>query len=242
LGEPVWKKDARLICSPAWSWPAGQRRRIPGRNLLANLLHPHLAAGDAKAPDAVCALLRDSILKHLSGQFPQADEHAISDAFTTAFLDYLERPNSFDPACGELEAFLKQAARCDLRDLDRAARRRGQVELAWQKASYGAAPALLNGKPLALPDAGESPAEQVEKKEAAENLEKFLRKFTRQLDKQERIVFELQRHRRRKTALFAAALGIVHLPKTRQAREVKRIKDRLRFKLQTLLKKLEQNS
>jgi hypothetical protein len=239
---PLWQKDAYLLCGPNWAWPAGQRRRVPGRNLLINLLHRHLVAGDAKAPNAICALLREPVLKHLSFQFPQADGHMLWDSFISAFLPYLERPHCFDPARGQLEAFLYQAAWCNLCNLVRGSLRRKGLEMKWQNTARGSSPALLNGKPLALPEFADSPGGHLEKRELAESLQKLLSQFTLLLDEQEKIVFELQCHRKRKTALFATALGIVHLPKSRQAREVKRIKDRLRFKLQPLLKKFEQNS
>jgi hypothetical protein len=52
------------------------------------------------------------------------------------------------------------------------------------------------------------------------------------LTREEQSVLALMRVKERKTAVYAAALGIAHLPPDAQRQEVKRMKDRLAKRLE----------
>ncbi len=173
-------------------------------------LHRRLCADDPVAPADLAAAFLGPLYEHLRRTHPGVDDHLALTAAEDAVLAVIRRPAVYDPARGDLEAFLRMAARGDLanalaRERRHAARRddRDCVEL----------PA----------DGGNTFAE--------DDLPSFddpgLGAVIAGLTETERRVFELMRAGERSTAASAKALGVAHLPADEQARAVKRVKDRI---------------
>jgi hypothetical protein len=181
-------------------------------------LHRRLCEGEPLAVSDFLAAVFEPLACHLRRWRPGADEHACLTAAGDAALALVRNPAIYDPARRTLKGFLCMAAECDLlNELEKEARHHRNrdhpdcVELA---------PDGRN--PLPGSAEGEQPSFD-DPRLAAE-----IARFT----PAERAVFELMRAGERLTAAYVPALGVGHLPKDEQEREVKRAKDRITKRLQ----------
>lgn len=158
--------------------------------------------------DLVAAYL-DPLLNFLRGISSHVDDHLRLAAAEDALLAVIHKPTVYNPAKRDLGAFLRMAARADLANaLDAEGRHhRRRVDR----------------------DCVELP-ERV-RNDPADDLPSFddpgLAAVVSGFSDVERSVLELMRTGERRTAAFAIVLGIEALPDEQQAREVKRVKDRI---------------
>lgn len=149
------------------------------------------------------------------------------EAAEDALIALMKSPASFNPALGKrLAAYLRMSAQGDLRNiLEREGRhyenqiRLEDVELSAVAGKY----LVVNDDPLRLLECQEESAK------AARTVVAPVRKG---LSEAESRALDLLLHGERKTAVFAEALGITHLPVNEQRTEVKRVKDKLKKRIE----------
>lgn len=185
--------------------------------------HRRLVENDPVATKDVCERFDEPLLAFLMSRDGRADEQACTSAVSIALLGYVQRPESFDPEKLDLSAFLRLAARRDLSNLARAEakhHRRREPDFRVEDACVGGnhfeddpAAALVRGEEQ------ESARCQVEAIRAA-------------CDEPERVVLEAMLDEERSTKRIATAIGLGELPEREQRREVKRVKDRIKKRIE----------
>lgn len=178
-------------------------------------LHRRLAAHDPTAPADFAEAVLDPLLAYLRAKEPSADDHHRVEAAEEAVLSVIRNPAVYDPARGELPAFLRMAARRDLENI-RAKEWRHQRKREVRDCVELAAP---DGNSLAGVPSFDDPE---------------LAPLVAALPDAERQVLDLMRTGERRTEAFAAVLGLGGRPAAEQRREVKRVKDRLTKRLQRM--------
>lgn len=184
-------------------WPSDDEILEAWRRLVA----------DRDAATAFVAVVLDALEADLRRYSPHADPHHVTEAAGNAVLALVRNPTAFDPARSPLPAFLRRAARCDLINAQKADGRHRRDRIPWAAVE------------LAHP-AGNEPADGETFADHPELLAAVAG-----MDEPDRRVFELMRDGERDTPVFAAALGVAHLPAAEQAAEVKRAKDRVTARL-----------
>jgi hypothetical protein len=219
--------------------------------LLAALaaLHVRLLQDDPTAPGELAQLV---LFGPLAGRFLQGlrrrvgplfrsmgstvRDDALHDAAVTACVSYMKRPAQYDPARapGGLLQYLIMAAHRDLLNARSRIQRQGEaeplslVELRAQRRNtqlrlVQVAGAGQEGNPEETLDAQQRTAELRAQLAAQEAL---------MATEAERMVLRLMAAGERDTPVFAQALGIGALPPEVQQREVKRVKDKIKKRLE----------
>jgi DNA-directed RNA polymerase specialized sigma24 family protein len=173
--------------------------------------------GDRLAPSDFAAAVLDPLVGDLRGWRAGLDEHAYFTAAGEAVWQLLRDPNKYKPELRGLRGYLFMAARDDLINvLKKEAKHHQQRE---------------SGDYVELaPDRGNDPSGSLDdlplpdQPAVAAEIASF--------DATERAVFELMYAGERATAAYVPILGIEHLSVEEQAREVKRVKERLTKRLQ----------
>jgi hypothetical protein len=163
-------------------------------------------------------------------------DDALHDAAVTACIGYMKRPAQYDPAKapGGLLQYLIMAAHRDLLNARRGIERQGEaeplslVELRAQRRNtqlrlVGVGSASQESNPEETLDAQQRAAELRAQLAAQEAL---------MATEAERMVLRLMASGERDTTVFAQALGIGALPPDAQQREVKRVKDKIKKRLE----------
>ena len=181
-------------------------------------LFQKMGAGDPVAQSDFIVAVFDPLVSHLRMWRRDADEHACLTAAADAVLDLIRKPAIYDPAKCGLIGFLQMSARRDLlNELAKEARHhrgRDSVECVELAADDGNSSADTGSAGLPSFD---DPALAAEIASCTAT---------------ECAVLDLMRAGERATSAFAAALGIGERPADEQAREVKRVKDRIIKRLQ----------
>jgi RNA polymerase sigma-70 factor (ECF subfamily) len=173
--------------------------------------------GDPVARSEFIVACLDPLVAHLRCKRPHADEHARVTAAEDALLALLARPGAYDPTKRTLAGYLRMSAAGDLlNELEKERRHhRGRDSDSVELAEDG------------RNDSPDGPADGLPSFSDAD-----LAAEIAGFNDAERTAFELMRAGEKATAAFADALGLAHLPKEEQAREVKRVKDRVIKRLQ----------
>jgi DNA-directed RNA polymerase specialized sigma24 family protein len=194
-------------------------------------LHESLLAGDPTAQSRIAEEILPGVSEQLSRYriAQRTDEQLAADAVVDAFIDYVERPASFDPRKLSLPAFLRLAAHRNLLNL----RQKPAVQKKYEKAVE-----------LASPDRNEDWEEElIERDERhallaripggslAEKVAAILPDLTDQS------LCMLMLEGERETAVYADLLGLSGEPEQLR-REVKKQKDRITKVLQRYRKDL----
>jgi hypothetical protein len=192
-------------------------------------LHQRLLANDPVAPSDLLSKYLDDLADWLIAHNRRVDPHDCTTAAEDALLALIKSPASYKPDRGGLRGYLQMSATGDLRNLLESARRHAgrNVSLELVELSRDA------GK-LAQEDA--DPADIVADREGKvpESIglpalpEAVRATFTRE----EQQVRQLMWRGERSTAAYAVVLNIVDRPLEEQRQEVKRVKDRLKKRLQ----------
>lgn len=191
-----------------------------GRELYALLLT------DSRAASARIALAyHESLVRDLLRAHPgESDKHLIEQGVNDALVSLLARPQQYDPEKGGLYAYLKMSAGADYKN-----RRKSEDRRARRHVEHDAHVADWDGnaeQPIEYPDDTSVEDEVLRKLDPLwPRLETLLPNPT---DLQ---VLRMMMDNVRRTESYAMVLGISHLPEDEQAREVKRVKDRIRVKI-----------
>jgi len=184
------------------------------------ILHQRLVEGDRTASEEICNLLLMSLIKEVKKKYPRTDEHIISDGSVDAILEYCEKPQTFDATLGiPLERFLKLAATRNVQNFIRGEERRKAREEKYGKRTLETSVELDVA-------AGNIITEEILAR--MQEMKAILNILDDPLDKK---IKELSLQGERRTEVFAEILGITHLSKEQQKREVKRAKDRIDKKI-----------
>jgi hypothetical protein len=154
----------------------------------------------------------------------------VEEAADEALVCLIKNPERFDASRNSaslpLFAHLRLAAQRDLQNILRKEKRhrRGRVTMEAVEDSPSA------GKYLGRND---DPSEGLQLREEVEKADGKIFRFVREgLSDGEHQALELMRRGERKTAAFARVLGIEHLAKKEQQAEVKRVKDKLKKRIE----------
>jgi RNA polymerase sigma factor (sigma-70 family) len=193
-------------------------------------LHQRLLADDPVASSDLAVSYLDWLATWLARRNPRLQEHFCNDAAANAILDLIKRPWSYDPAKAGLDAYLRMSASGDLKNLVRRERRHTEHRADWDAVELS--PEV--GKHLW--DEDSDPARIVEQREEdmAHQAELAPRMAVagEGLSDGEARALELLRQGERRTAPYAAALGIADRSVAEQRQQVKRVKDKLKKRLE----------
>jgi hypothetical protein len=152
------------------------------------------------------------LLAFLDRAFPKAPDDLRGEAANEALVGFLSHPDRYDPTRCGLGAYLRMAARGDMKNLlAREARHRRGIPLDSVEEPVDDRNSECDDEPT-----WDHPALAAE---------------TAALEPPERITFELIRAGVRDTATFVRRLALTHLSAEEQNRTVKRLKDRVRKRL-----------
>ncbi len=187
-------------------------------------LHTRMLGGDPTAPADVCATYCDPLSAWMEAAFPHDDPHLCREAAGRALFDYVQHPHCFNPQRLDLAAYLRMAARRDLLNLRRGEARHHIRRSPWQVVEEGEeAGNYLQGDPPDL---------RLVREEEGAWASDVVRRVRQECSPQEECVLDLMLAGERRTEVFAAAMGLEDLPKPERERQVYRMKERLRKRLQ----------
>jgi hypothetical protein len=193
---------------------------------LGRVLHTRLLAGDPTAPAELVELHLDPLVLHLRRRYSTTDDHLLQTVAIDLLLDLAERPAQFNPHRADLAAYLRMAARRDVQNALRSEARRAAHHAPVEAVEL----AQLAGNPSreGLMDPADMPLDEPTPDDALDAL------LRASFNPHERPLVEAMLDGERRTATFAALLGIQDRPPAEQAQEVKRVKDRLKKRLRRL--------
>jgi hypothetical protein len=189
-------------------------------------LHRRLLADDPTAPADLAATCLEPLVRWLEKHNRRIDPHLCAQAADEAILALIHRPASYRPDRLGLEAYLRMAAQRDLQNLLRSERKHHDRRVPWETVEVAA----VAGKYLGRQDDPTLPLRIAEEHQAARAAVPPSVRGT--LSEPEARVLTLMEQKERRTAVYAEVLGLTDLPAEQQAREVKRVKDRLKKRLQ----------
>jgi hypothetical protein len=201
------------------------RRSEEGRNLRARLL-----AGDTTASSDVVAAYLDGLADWLERLYPREHPNDCSTAAADAVLAFIRSPATYNPEKQTLEKHLRMSADGDMKNLLRSERRHSK-----RRANLELAEPSLEKR---LRDEEADPHRVLERHAEKAVVDAKVRSLIPDWlatgsTPEEVHVLGLMRIGERRTRVYAAALGISHLPFEQQQREVKRTKDRLKKRERT---------
>jgi RNA polymerase sigma factor (sigma-70 family) len=187
-------------------------------------LHGRLLASDPVAPSELARAYVPHLCVHLAARFPGIDPDLRQEAAHEAVVTLAMKPESFDPRRGsDLAAYLRRAAECDLKNRLRRERRHRHCGLEAVEQSPRA------GKYLGQ---GDEPLLRLVRTEQCQEAEAILAAVRARLSEPERRALDLMLDGEKRTEAFAAVLGLSDRPRAEQERAVKRVKDRIKKRIE----------
>jgi RNA polymerase sigma-70 factor (ECF subfamily) len=183
-------------------------------------LHQRLLERDPVAPADFAVAFLNPLITWLQTTNAGVDPMACEEAAGEAIVGFLIHPTKYDPQRLGVEAFLRMAAQRDLQNLLRKERRHQRKRRGWKVVEQ----ASEDGKYLQRDD-DPSLTLQIDEVRQRQELPDAV---WQQLTDVERRCWEQMQQGERRHSVFAALLGVTHLPVEEQKREVKRVKDRLK--------------
>ena len=183
-------------------------------------IHKRLCEGDSTASAELAEGVMEALVERLSYKYPNlSDTDLPFEAAADALMDYIKRPEQFDPTQRGLFGFLVMAAEGDLKNaLARIDRRRDkEIQL----------------EPVEVDELGgntRNRTDELEEKIDSERMQDAL--DTLFDDPKDRAVVKLIMEGERATEVFAQVLELEALSEDQQRTEVKRNKDRIKKRLQ----------
>lgn len=178
-------------------------------------LHDRLRRRDPGAADELAQTYLGPLARGMIRSFPRVDPHLCEQAAEDAILGLIGRPASYDPARGELGAYLRMSACGDLLNTLKRQRHRSRARRAAQCALMPHVP--QDGR---------------DERDAVRTLLAELPSLVGAFTREDMDVLALLARGERSTREFAVILGALHLSEGEQRREVKRVKDRIKRRLQ----------
>ena len=194
---------------------------------IGRLLHARLLVGDPLAKNDTCQHFLAPISQRLQAKYRTTDADVVHDAVVDALLDYVERPEQYDPTRRSLLGFLLMAAERDLQNARPRHVRRQQHESGGDPVELetsGGNIEIARGR-----DVGDEMADE----DAATRLR--AEAMAVMADDQERTVLRLMLDGVRETAAYARELGWLNLTPSAQREQVNRLKDRVTKRLRRRL-------
>ncbi len=197
----------------------------------ARALYERLLAGDPTAPSdfAVAYLdcLTDWLVKH---NWSTLHPNDCATAAGEAILALIKNPKTYNPKRQTLEVYLRKSAQGDLMNILRSERRHRKGRADWEAVEHSSAAGKYLG------DEETNPEFVLERRQEEArttiNLPSVPESVQAGLTSEEEKVLELIQMRERRTAVYAVALGISQLSFGEQKKEVKKVKDRLKKRLE----------
>lgn len=199
-------------------------------------IHERIAARHRTAFAELCERVLDSLLSALRVTFASfAEDSLLESALHDALLDYAKHPDSYDPSRGALLPYLRMKARDDVRnELAKRRRRLRRIE-AFDDRSVD----LIDPDGYIEQeyfDLGDWIAEYTDL-----TLEMVVAGLREELDETEMSAFMLMLDGVRETEQYASLLGAEHLDVETQRREVKRLKDRIKKRVERYGKRIRRD-
>lgn len=91
--------------------------------------HNLLLAGDPVASSIIANHIYPIMIKYLEYKYPKIDQDIIISAATDAMINYLKRPEQYNPQKASLEGYLKMAANGDLKNILKREKDRSRKEI-----------------------------------------------------------------------------------------------------------------
>ena len=195
-------------------------KSIPHHQAALLDLHNRLLLDDPVATEEFFNIAAPDLERHLRMRFPSmavgVDPDIYLSAVYEALTDYFKNPGKYDPSRSGLMTYLRLAARRDLQNLLAKETRHAKGRVSLEDVEFSRS----DGN-----DISERAAEDMDGRRLIEEL-------MEEMTPNERAVLSLMLEGERSSAAAAEAMGIGHLPPGEQAREVKRVKDRLKKRIQ----------
>ncbi len=187
-------------------------------------MRDRLLAGDTTASNDVVVGYLDALADWLEARFPQEHANHCSTAAADAILTFIRRPEVYDPERLTLKSYLRMSANGDMKNLLEKERRHSK-----RRVSLELTEPVVEEQ---LRDEEADPARVLERRTDEEEAQARLRSLIPDwlaagLTLEEVQVLGLMRIKERRTTVYAAVLGILHLPFKEQQKIVKQTKDRL---------------
>lgn len=183
-------------------------------------LHDRLLSDDPTATEEVFNIAAPEIERHLRLRFQSLAAGVDPDIRTLAayqaLTDYFKNPGKYNPNKRSLMGYLKMAAGRDMQNLLRKESRHVTGRISLEGVEFRQS----DGN-----DVSERVAEDIDGQRRIDDLKQGM-------TSEERAIFELMLDGERSTEVAVAAMNIGHLPPEGQAREVKRVKDRIKKRIQ----------
>lgn len=205
--------------------------RVPPAPNEGHALWERLTSDDdpTASSDLACAY-RDSLAEWLKRCYPRVDPDDCDAAAHNAIITLIKNPTTYKPERQTLDVYLHMSAAGDLKNILRAEKRhrdrRADLEAVEHSSSVG----------KYLWDEEADPAFVVERNEdeaaAAAAAATLRMAIVQGLSPKETRVLDLMQAGERKTGTYARVLGIEDRPTEEQKREVKRVKDRLKKRIE----------
>jgi hypothetical protein len=187
-------------------------------------LHRRLRKRDPVGPANFADAFLKPLIAWLQATHYGVDPMVCAEAAGEAIIGFLNNPTGYDPQQLGVEAFLRMAAQRDLQNLLRKERRHQRNRRDWNVVEQTSE----DGKYLRRDDDPSLPLqiEEARKRQAPPDA------VWQKLTDEERRVWEQMQQGERRHSVFAVILGVSHLPVREQKRAVKRVKDRLKKRMQ----------
>ena len=183
-------------------------------------IHKRLCEDDSTAPAELAEGVMEALVEKLSHKYPNlSDPDLPVEAAADALMDYIKRPEQFDPIQRGLFGFLVMAAEGDLKNALAKIARRQKKEIQLE--------------PVEVDERGGNTRDRTDELDERIDFER-LRDALDELfdDPKDRAVVKLIMEGERATEVFAQVLELEALPQNQQRTEVKRNKDRIKKRLQ----------
>lgn len=194
-------------------------------------LHEQLLGRDPTAPARLADTLFLPLVENLRRGYPRIDPDLITMAAIDAWAGFVKAPQKFDPSKGKsLFGYLKMAAEGDLLNaLDHLKREKKRLRALDALRPVEVENVLRNRETATE----ENPLAQLETKEWQRQVEAIYGRLDELFpDAIDRQLAELVLTGERRTETYTRILGLQHLSRQDQQREVKRHKDRIKKRLQ----------
>ena len=183
-------------------------------------VHERLCKGDPTAPAELAEEMMEVLVERLSYKYSNLpDTDLLAEAVSDALMDYIKRPEQFDPTQRGLFGFLVMAAEGDLKNALAKIDRRKEKEIQLESFEVDE----LGGNTRNRTDELEEKIDSERMQDALDTL------FD---DPKDRAVVKLIMEGERATEVFAQVLELEALSEDQQRTEVKRNKDRIKKRLQ----------
>jgi RNA polymerase sigma-70 factor, ECF subfamily len=182
-------------------------------------LHRRLLAGDPVAPSELAETYLERLVARLRPRFWWLDPHLVESAAGDSIMNLAEHPERYDPERAGLLAYLYMDAAGDLLNVYKSGQRSAGREVPLEAVELGRRARKLSREEI------DDPLEQLLRAEGTDP--GWFKATYAELDERERAVVDLMIDGERSTVACARVIGVEHLPRDEQEREVKRWKDRL---------------